>query len=515
METTIDLFGDSPIADNAEIRWLLVTNQRNLFYMLAAGLIMSPKGFGDKYYQDTLCRFPGWIPLFANSVPEVCIKDSVSECSHLIPCLASVNLSSLHGPVKAIDRNGLVSDVSFPEEIDGRIRVLLVPAPLPITWVQSIIFESGYARKSCVTDARDFGNVPLLAFRRELAAKLFSSTTRMVWPESVEFDNLDRAMNKPQVVGGMMAMLFHLANHGDDATRACHLVFDPEDGDIQKISDPMISALKDWLIVGPVPTVSDVSQKLYWEAIDKLVDWQSSNTSRNAQDVLLTHLEQSADQLVDRMKQALMKLAKDLQNLSGFVDSTITELFERHPKQFSRVMTIFFLRERCTDLLEFSHPLLKEADYLLAAILFSAREGWLNLPLELRDYPGLSEAVPHRMAAMAHRMSNSGLDLGTPPQRPSPLREQFAPGMRGWNKTQRCAALSLARDCKWTCIQTRITLGKGIYRLEVDGRGMHILIDGEAKTVLTEVDIEQFFVNLAYARLTKKQAKMIYELLKA
>ena len=50
MKIPKDLFetDESSTEPNAPTRWLLVTNQRNLLYMLAAGLVMPPKGFGKK-----------------------------------------------------------------------------------------------------------------------------------------------------------------------------------------------------------------------------------------------------------------------------------------------------------------------------------------------------------------------------------------------------------------------------------------------------------------------------------
>lgn len=516
MVTPTDLFesDDTSAAPNAPTQWLLVTNQRNLFYMLAAGLVMPPKGFGKKYYQDTLCSFPGWVPLFANNVPTSSIEESISERSHLIPCLAEIDLSSLRGRVMAIGEDGSLKEVNFPDGIDGGERVLLIPAPLPITWFNSIIFQSGDDKSNCDVDARDFGNVPLTTFKRKVGARLFSSTSDVVWPPvNLELPNRDMPMDGPLAAGGMMAMLLNLANLGDIGVGSCRLTFDAEDSVAETISEPMLSALGTWQRIGQAPDTNDVLQNLFWGAIDKLVIWRSSETSESALDVLLGHLESTADQLDERMKQALSKLAGDLKTVAGFADSTITELFERHPKSFSRVMTLFFLRENCSELLEFRHPLLNETDYLAAAILFSARDGWLGLPLELRDFPGLLEAVPHRMATMAHRISNTSIDLGTPPERPKPLRELFAPGPRGWSRAQNEAALFLARHSKWDGIQTRVTLGKGEYRLEIDGKGMHVLIDGEAKAVVTEVDREQFFLNLAQERLTSKQQQKVYALL--
>ncbi len=516
IKTSTDLFGPdaTSTAGGKPIRWLLATNQLNLFYMLAAGLVMPPKGFGEKYYDDTLRTFPGWVPLFSDGVPQASVELSTSERSHLIPCLAEIDLSALTGKVMAIGGEGVAREVGFPNEIDGTEHALLIPAPLPVTWLKSIIFGTRDDKERCEVDAQDFGNVPLSLFKREVGPRLFSDKSDLAWPpENIKLLNQDMPMDGPFAAGGMMAMLLHMANLGEIGASSCRLAFDAEDSVAETISDPMISALGTWERTGHAPDNGDVLQSLFWGAVDKLVAWRSSQSPQSARDVLFGHLESAGEQLDERMRQALSKLAKDLKALAGFSDSTITELFERHPKSFSRVMTLFFLREECAELIEFRHPMLNETDYVTASILFAARDGWLGLPHELRDHPGLQDAVSHRMAAMAHRMTKSGIGLGEPPNRPIPVRELFVPGPRGWLKIQEEAALMLARECKWSCIQTRISLGTGDYRLGVDGKGMHILIAGEAKAVETEVDSEQFFINLARDFLTSKQERKVRDLL--
>jgi hypothetical protein len=427
-----------------------------------------------------------------------------------MPCLAEIDLSLLSGRVTAIGPDGAAREVMFPDEINGSERVLLIPAPLPVTWIKSIIFQSDDDKENCEIDARDFNNVPLSDFKRIVEPKLFSDTSDMDWlPENLKLQDQDAPMDGPLAAGGMMAMLLHMANLGDLGTGACRLAFDGGNSVAESIPDPMISALGIWMRTGHVPENDDVSQHLFWGAIDKLVEWKSSNAPETALDVLVGHLELAADRLGDRMKQALMELAKEMRKLAGFSDSTISELFERHPKTFSRVVTLFFLRENCDELLEFKHSQLSETDYVAAGILFAARDGWLRLPLELRDHPGLQDAVSHRMAAMAHQRANSGITLGVPPNRPIPLRELFMPGPGGWSKAQKKVALELARTCKWSCIQTRVDLGKGDYRMLVDGKGVHILMAGEAKAVVIEVDHEKFFADFANERLSVKQDRKV------
>ena len=129
---------------------------------------------------------------------------------------------------------------------------------------------------------------------------------------------------------------------------------------------------------------------------------------------------------------------------------------------------------------------LGEADWLVAAILFGVRDGWMSLPLRLRDHPGLADAVSHRMARMSHRISGTGLELGEPPARIRPLRELFGDGS-AWRAREKSAALGLARTQKWDCVHTRINLGPGEYRLTVKGGSTVIELPGEPR-IEPEVD---------------------------
>jgi hypothetical protein len=266
---------------------------------------------------------------------------------------------------------------------------------------------------------------------------------------------------------------------------------------------------------GQVIDAGDMSTKLFWGAVIKVATCRFSDVPLTPLEVVLDYLGSAGEGMDERMKLALVKLVNELRTIASFADSTITEIFERHPKSFSRVMTLFFLREKCADLLLFKHPLLTESDLIAAAILFAARDGWLGLPLQFRNFPGSQAAIVHRMAAMAHRMAGTGLHLGSPPSRPLPLRELFLPGPKGWSAAQKDAALLLARECKWGCIQTRVSLGKGEYRLLVDGSGMHIIVAGEAKAVATEVDRAQFLDALASTHIADKQDRKVRDLLKA
>jgi len=518
MEPNTDMFSTASPAPStkAATRWLLVSNHLNLLYMLAAGLVMPPKGFGKKYYQDTLAVYPGWIPLFADAVPKAAIDYCVSERKHLIPCIATMNLASLQGKVMAIYSEGVAKEVSFPDGLDGSEQILLIPAPLPVTWMTSIAFQSSDNKTTCEADARDFGNVPLLDFKREVSASAFSKTTGWHWPPSdIDIPSKEVALDAPFAAGGIMALLLHLGNIGEVGMQACRLAFNAEEDGAQSMTDPLISSLGKWMQTGQAIDTGDISNRLFWGAVMKVAACRFSDVPSTPLDAVLDYLGSAGEGMDERMKIALVKLVNDLRTIASFTDSTITEIFERHPKSFSRVLTLFFLREKCADLLSFKHPLLTESDIIAAAILFAARDGWLGLPLQLRNFPSSQAAILHRMAAMSHRMGDTGLNLWSPPSRPLPLRELFLLGPKGWSTAQKDAALALARECKWGCIQTRVSLGKGDYRLVVDGSGMHIIVAGEAKAVETEVDREKFFGALASAPISDKQDRKVRDLLKA
>ena len=139
METTPDIF--TPTAPKPPERWLLATNQRNLLYMLAAGLVMPPLGFAKKYYLDSLNYYPGWIPVFADNAPKSALEYAVSEGRGLMPCLAVLNLEPLHGKGLSVTREGEMRETPVPEGLDGSEAALLIPAPLPIHWIAAILLE--------------------------------------------------------------------------------------------------------------------------------------------------------------------------------------------------------------------------------------------------------------------------------------------------------------------------------------------------------------------------------------
>lgn len=488
---------------------LLATNHLNLMHMLATSLIMPPAGFGAKYYRDSLERFPGWIPLFLGQPCRTEVEASTREASHLMPCLARIRLADLAGPVLAL-RAGNVRKTEFPGGVAAKDEALLVPAPLPTSWLTGILFRSARDKKECVSQARDYNNVLLEGIEVKAASKALAGLREKTLPPSPAIPSREAPLAIPLAAGAILAMLLHGGNRGEASVRACRAAFDPDAEDCPVPQDPILAALPSWLRQGkadvspnpplePAATV-DLPRWLFWGAVDELAEAKAAGAAEGGRDRVLAYLAEKSALLEPRRRQQLEELRNALESLAGFGDLDVGELFKRHAKPFSRALALFHLRESCEEFLAYEHPLLTETDRLAASILFGAGSGWLEVPNSLRDFPGLLPAISHRMAAMSHRMADTGLDLGQPPRRCRPLRELLGDGS-GWTGGGREAAALLARKNGWDCVQTVIRLGPGAYNMHVKREGLEIEVPGQPREVSTEVDAGRFFELLASARL--------------
>ena len=496
---------------NAPKEGLIVTNNLNLDYMLASGMIMPPDGFKSKYYRDTLEAYNGWIPVFAANVFSDALKLATSEEGHLKPCIAKVRLNSLAGRAYVL-RNRL-EEIRFPDDCRRGDQAYLLPAPFPVHWIECILYASEADRKACTISAEEMGNVPLQPFKRRADRRIFGNALNLQWPPSQMIPSIETHTAFGQTTGGIAAMLFHLANRGSAGVDACRLAFDPDDQDAVLPDIPVLAPLRSWLMCGETSDPAgqsslsqqgtvEVQQRIFWDSVDALIAWRSSNSRESAEDVLLAHLRQASRGLRGVLQKKLTGLVQALKSLAGFGNLGPSELFRRFPSPFSRAMTLFLLRRSFAEVLEFENSQLNEADMLAAAILFAAREGWERLPLDLRDADGLQDAVCHRMAAASHRLAGTGSSLGEAPPRCRPLREVFSSGDK-WRKADRDAAVLLARKSGWDCVNTVIRLGNGDYRFQVGPDGVQFVVKGEPKSVLTDIDRKCFFARMARARVSR------------
>ena len=497
---------------------LLATNHLNLLFMLSIGMVPAPDGFGKKYYRDPLGTYPGWVPLFTRKVFGPAIELAKEEAAHLRPCLARVRLTDLSGPVMAL-RDGKAIRINFPGEANGSEEVIFVPAPLPTHWIEEIQFPTKDERVACEADARDYSNVPLQEFKLIVRKREFTSVSRSTWPPQVEIADRQADLAVPLAAGGVMAMLFQVANRGDLAVNACAAAFDPDSASEMVSNDPLLSRLPNWRGSGrasgdessdPAATaeVRTWQRRLFWSIVGRLAQAHSGQESTGPKDAVLAQFAEGSEGLNDKVKRKVLDFRDTLEGLAGFGSLGPREIFERYPSPFSRSLALLFLREDCEDLLAFEDDALTEGDWLAAAILFGARSGWQGLPVTLRDVPGLTSAASHRMAALAHRIAGSGVSLGSGVDRCRPLRELFQAEAE-WSAKYREAAAELSRECDWDCVRTEIVLPPGQYELIVERKGIRIVLPGQDPPVATKVDREGFLKHLARGRPSGELESMV------
>lgn len=508
----------------------LVTNHLNLMYMLGAGLILPPAGFGSKYYRDTLDCSPGWIPLFTGRPCRGAISHSLVEAKHLKPCIVRISLKGFSGRVFTLE-SGDLQERRFPDEV-GRTDLLFLPAPLPTAAIEKILFRSVEERKACALSARDYANVPWSEFSTRTDKPRFSNASKDDWPPKRVPDAREAVLGSAQAAGGIMAMLRLTSNRSAALTgargepmgvTAGRIAFDPPPEPAPELTGTILAGLESWMRSGGGPGLPaesiygsdgrDAWRMLFWGAVGQLARETGARDRDDAAAALLEYLGDVSTRISSQLRERVRGLQDDLESLTGLGEFRASDLWRKYSTPLPRAMSLLFLRRTCAELLEFRAPELTEEDWLAAAVLFGARSGWLSLPMSLRGGPAASRAVSHRMATLSHGIAATGFDLGPAPERPKPLAEWFA---GSWRARQRSAALELARKQAWDCIETRVKLGRGDYRLEVARGGVEIVFPGEAKAVDTAVDRDRFLKLLAEtANMDPKIEALVVEMLRA
>ncbi len=469
--------------------WYLVTNHLNLLYMMAAGLVMEPLGFRGKHYIDSLSTIPGWIPLFRSDIPAKALDQATSERKHLRPCVVSLDLSGVSAPVQVLSREGKVRCANFPNLRLGKEGIgILVRAPLPLTLFSHIYFDSDEDQQIFETAAKDVSNVELTPYRLKVEESLFRNEIDVTWPPNFPRQNtrqkkpdsqqgmlpglekdgphvlglqIDYPRISEQALGGVLAMLYHCANRSELGVKVFQLITEStQAADESSIQDPVLAELPNWLNGGSIPAHSNTPTRLFWGVVNALAQEENS-LEQQPVDMVLAYLGAQLTQLTDETnKSRLERLIEDMQGFLGLGGGTITDLFERNKGSLSRPLLLFCLREHCKDLLEFSHPLLSDTEYLLSGILFGVRDGWLRLPYEMRNQ-ALSAYIMFRMTDVAHQKQG---DVFSGPKTPSPqpLRAIFPSARELWHPIQEKAAIEIAKVSKWQdCLETIIASADG------------------------------------------------------
>lgn len=493
-------------------QWLFVTNHMNLCYILSAGLIMSPSGF-RKYYQDALSIAPGWIPIYADGVPQEALDIATRERKTLRPCVMVLDLSSLgNGRVKGVNSKGDLVDVDIERAQDGEFRAIYIGSPLPLNIVKAITFRTKEDLSVFTEVVSSVNNVPTKKYNIKVVKKNFKINNKFTDIPYPDINAVcDAPPNKIQAIGGITAMLANIADIGNLAMETYKYALEPHGAASPSLDDPRLNSLGAWYRGDIEELEKSKSVKLFWIVIDALAESQTDARSNEymerIQDLLLEFADADSNEL-------LKALVRDLFRVSGFADQTLTEVFEKHNTPSSRALALLFSGIQTTEFFKFEHPLFSEHEKIFTAILFGARDGWQALPLSIRDIPNLEDYVSYQMARFSHDKLNSGLELAAPPARPVSVRELLTPDKdKGWSSRQKKAVLLVARKNKWDCLETHIKLPKGDYPIKIDGSGVHIVLQRDV-TVDTKVRQNEFFEKLGAEGISKRLESEVRSIVK-
>lgn len=484
-------------ADAASQTWLLVTNHLNVIYMLAAGMVISPAGFSGKHYRDPSSDVPGWIPLFRGVAPDRAIEQAVCEEKYLRPCIAKLDLTQLSGPAQLVAHNGEVSPQNLPLSIGPSTAALLVPAPLPITLVTGLIFRTAEDRKEFEASARNYANVDLTGLRIEVAEQCFASDATQAWPlpepsRTMIQTAVDQAPACGEAIGGVLAMLYHLANRSELCCTAFRIASGADSCDhlAKSQQDPVLAELGPWIRSENPHPEAPVPARLFWGVVQALVDARQTGSISRPVDVAVNFLNGELAKLQGTNHQPrLERLISDMRSTFGLGGGTISQLFERHKGTLSRPLLLFCLRESCIDLLEFSHPDLKDEELVLAGVLFGVRDGWIGLPVELRSPNGLSQFIARRMFEAECSLRDAQVSLSSVQPRPVPLRELLMRSEPSQSESRDSSLVDVVTRFGWNdCLVSSIRLTHGQYHLTVSSDGLEVAVRGNMSPPVVDID---------------------------
>jgi hypothetical protein len=287
-------------------------------------------------------------------------------------------------------------------------------------------------------------------------------------------------------------MLYQLANRSDLCSSAYRIASGAGTAvDYDAVQrNPVLAELAPWIESGCPRPESSAQARLFWGAVQALVHARLSGSAERSVDSVLSYLEgQRTESQETSHLPWLERLISDMRSTFGLGGGTISRLFEHHKGILSRPLLLFCLRERCVDLLEFSHPDLSDEELVLAAILFGVRDGWIGLPVELRTPKRLATFVAHRMFEAEGSQRDVRLSLDQAPPRPIPLRELLTKSDGAWNEARGASLAELANRLGWQdCIVSRIRLSQGQYRLNVSADGIEVIVRGSISPPVFEID---------------------------
>lgn len=366
-----------------ENRWFLPTNTENLKGIIAQGLISGSDGL-DKYYQDVLENYPGYIPLYNKCIPKYALTKATQEVPNLTLCLLEIELKNIEITAKTIQDNQWIDTPKV-----GNYEQILLLAPLPLSCIKSVIFESNEKIKEFENEQKLYSNLILDGIKLQstkVDKKLFSALKQ----ESLEIKapailQLTNSVNYTKVYafGGLLANLFYFAKNG----RKSNGVYQSFCQNFASDAYPEIS----YYFATSVVDQSSEFQNIYNGILNGL-------NQKTFKDDIVYFLESNTNQKTNKRS---AEIANRLREFEGHSTKPVSEQLSNASK-LEKVLLMLFHREDTQGLIDYNFKDFSESDYLSFALMFGIRDKFSKLPAFLKRYSGLQNFISEKMAEYAH-----------------------------------------------------------------------------------------------------------------
>lgn len=424
-------------------KWFLVTNTENLKYYFDCNMIVERQAFEkDSYLIDIQAKRPiGHIVISAQSNLSEALKEATTEDPNLVACLLEIDLQVIKcNTAYARHMDGAYHLVSTEMLESLLIDELLIPSPLPIGVIKSIVLKDAKNKNYCDKDF-SFSFGPFSKNFFSCNAKLFKDDKRPGLLSSPGPDLLAAGIipgtglqNVPPIeidysrafsFGGALSLTYYQTKNG---RKSCDLFkYLIDEVNLETSSYEYLSSLKNW-IHNPHP-ISDLD--VFFKQI---LDISSTESDFGTiQHYLLQYFENKNEiperfhkvsGLAERLRQIVERTYGG--DLNSFFKKLI-EYFESKDSGSSKpylLISMIFIRDHIETALKFYHEDFTEEDYFLIATFYGLFRGVRQTPTKIRKIVHLREWVSHQMVQFLSKRIGSHVKFSREPKLPILIHEK-------------------------------------------------------------------------------------------
>ncbi|HMX98998.1 MAG TPA: hypothetical protein PKC44_04370 [Agitococcus sp.] len=427
-------------------RWFIATNTENLKFFYDCGLIVDRQAFPNKsYMHDMQAERPkGFLPCLSEDNLSEALKLAKSEDENLIACLVEIELKNIRFEQLFVkSRNSrefeCVDEKGF-NPIDA-VEILL-PSPLPLSCIKSILLSDPKNQKKVVQEFLAFGEFSKDFFKND--AKLFKvlKPCNELAPELQGFqyetercrktvqlkDIPDHGLDYKKVFayGNALFLGFYQTKNGRLSSELFEAFANNKVEDDKYLH---LRPLASWVFDNQNESKLDSFYGLIFDLIvaeDELgtVRYDLLKLLDNKEDQLpsgYTHVSAFAKRLRERVDRT------DKVDVYTYLFNLI-EASKKEEKWSSKIfllISMIFIRDNSETLLKFYHEQFTEEDYFLLAVFFGLIKGIRTTPEKIKNIVGLRDWVSFKMAELMHKSNSAAIVFEKEPSSPILIHKTY------------------------------------------------------------------------------------------